>query len=216
VNVESYNVELEDDEGFVGDRASKGAFRGIIERWRKPLRDLGHDPFGEVSTDAITKKRLDGLMAAGDPEAAGVVHGAIEEFAQELALVTRRFLKLKGWKDTERIVFGGGFSGSRVGELAIGRASVILKADKIKVEIVIIRSQPDEAGLLGAVHLHPRGYSRPMTPSWRSISVGPISAPVSYSSILNVRQICRKPKSASSNCGATATRSSTAMMPSRG
>jgi hypothetical protein len=151
VDVESYNVELEDDEGFVGDRASKGAFRGIIERWRKPLRDLGHDPFGEVSTDAMTKKRLDGLMAAGDPEAAGVVHGAIEQFAQELALVTRRFLKLKGWKDTERIVFGGGFSGSRVGELAIGRASVILKADKIKVEIVIIRSQPDEAGLLGAV-----------------------------------------------------------------
>jgi hypothetical protein len=155
VDVENYNVELEDDEGFLGDRASKGAFRGIIERWRKPLRELGHDPFGDESTDAITKKRLDGLMAAGDPEAAGVVHGAIEEFAQELALVTRRFLKLKGWKDTQRIVFGGGFSGSRVGELAIGRSSVILKADKIKVEIVIIRSEPDEAGLLGAVHLAP-------------------------------------------------------------
>src|SRR3979409_81891 len=83
VDVESYNVELKDDEGFLGDRASKGAFRAIIERWRKPLRDLGHDPFGEDSSDAITKKRLDGLLAAGDPEAAGVVHGAIEEFAQE-------------------------------------------------------------------------------------------------------------------------------------
>jgi hypothetical protein len=86
---------------------------------------------------------------------------------RELALVTRRFLKLKGWKDAERIVFGGGFSGSRVGELAIGRASVILKADKIKVEIVIIRSEPDEAGLLGAVHLAPAWIFRPMTPSWR-------------------------------------------------
>jgi predicted NBD/HSP70 family sugar kinase len=155
VDVESYNVELKDDEGFLGDRASKGAFRAIIERWRKPLRDLGHDPFGEDSSDAITKKRLDGLLAAGDPEAAGVVHSAIEEFAQELALVIRRFLKLKGWKDAERIVFGGGFSGSRVGELAIGRASVILKADKIKVEIVIIRNEPDKAGLLGGVHLAP-------------------------------------------------------------
>ena len=30
--------------------------------------------------------------------------------------------KLKGWKDAERIVVGGGFRGSRVGELAIGRA----------------------------------------------------------------------------------------------
>jgi hypothetical protein len=155
VDVESYNVELKDDEGFLGDRASKGAFREIIQRWRKPLRDLGHDLFGEESTDATTKKRLDGLLAASDPEAAGIVHGAIEEFAQELALVTRRFLKLKGWKDVERIVFGGGFSGSRVGELAIGRASIILKAEKIKVEITTIRNEPDEAHLFGAVHLAP-------------------------------------------------------------
>ena len=155
VDVESYNVELKDDEGFVGDRASKGAFRAIIEHWRKPLRELGHDPFGEDSSDTITKKRMDALLATGDPEAAGVVHGAIEEFAQELALVMRRFLKPKGWKDAERIVIGGGFSGSRVGELAIGRASVILKADKIKVEIAIIRNDADEAGLLGSVHLAP-------------------------------------------------------------
>jgi hypothetical protein len=155
VDVESYNVELKDDEGLLGDRASRRAFRAIVEYWRKPLRDLGHDPFGEESSDALTKKRLDGLLASGDPEAAGVVHGAIEEFAQELALVTRRFLKLKGWKEAERIVFGGGFSGSRVGELAIGRASVILKADKVKVEITTIRHDPDKAGLLGAVHLAP-------------------------------------------------------------
>jgi predicted NBD/HSP70 family sugar kinase len=155
VDVESYNVELKDDEGFIGDRASKGAFRALIERWRKPLRDLGHDPFGEEPSDAITKKRLDALLASDDPEAAGVVHSAVEEFAQELALLTRRFLKLKEWKDAERIVIGGGFSGSRVGALAIGRASVILKADKIKVEITIIRNDPDQAGLLGAVHLAP-------------------------------------------------------------
>jgi ROK family len=155
VEVESYNVELRDDEGFVGDRASKGAFRAIIEHWRKPLRELGHDPFGEESSDTITKRRLDTLLANGDPEAAGVVHGAIEAFAQELALVARRFLKLKEWKQAERIVIGGGFSGSRVGKLAIGRASVILKADKVKVEIAIIRNDPDEAGLLGAVHLAP-------------------------------------------------------------
>jgi predicted NBD/HSP70 family sugar kinase len=42
-----------------------------------------------------------------------------------------------------------------VGELAIGRASAILKAEKIKVEIAIIRNDPDEAGLVGAVHLAP-------------------------------------------------------------
>jgi hypothetical protein len=29
VDVDSYNVELRDDEGFIGDRANKGAFRNI-------------------------------------------------------------------------------------------------------------------------------------------------------------------------------------------
>jgi hypothetical protein len=155
VEVESYNVELKDDEGFVGDRASKGAFRDFIENWRKPLREIGHDPLGDEPSSAMSKKQMDEVLASGGPEAAGVLHGAIEGFAQELALVTRRFLKLKGWKDIERLVIGGGFSGSRVGQMAIGRASVILKAEKIKLETVIIRNDPDEAGLLGAVHLAP-------------------------------------------------------------
>ena len=95
-------------------------------------------------------------MTKGDAEAAGIVQGAIEEFSQELALVIRRYLKTKGWKDTERIVVGGGFRASRVGELVIGRTSVILKAEKIPIELVPIRSDPDEAGLIGAVHLAPK------------------------------------------------------------
>jgi hypothetical protein len=127
VEVECYNVELKDEEGFVGDRASKGAFREFIEAWRKPLRELGEDPFGDEPSGAINKKRLDELLESGDSEAAGIIHSAIESFAQELAEVMQRFLKLKGWKQAERLVIGGGMTGSRVGELAIGRASVILK-----------------------------------------------------------------------------------------
>jgi hypothetical protein len=38
VDIESFNIELKDDEGFLGDRASKAAFRDILEKWRKPLR----------------------------------------------------------------------------------------------------------------------------------------------------------------------------------
>ena len=156
VTVDSYNVELKDDEGFIGDRASKGAFRDMIENWRKPLRKAGDDPFGDTPSDEITKKELDGLLAKGDPEAAGIVQGAIENFSQELALVIRRYLKLRDWKDTERIVVGGGFRASRVGELVIGRTSVILKADKVAIELVPVRNDPDEAGLIGAVHLAPK------------------------------------------------------------
>jgi predicted NBD/HSP70 family sugar kinase len=155
VEVISYNVELKDEAGFVGDRASKGAFRNFIDEWRKPLRRIGQDPFGNEQSAKIAKKKLDDLLTKGDAETAGIVQGAIESFAHELAGVLRRFLKLKSWKDAECIVFGGGFAGSRVGELAIGRASVLLKSEKIKTEIRIIRHDPDEAGLIGAAHLAP-------------------------------------------------------------
>jgi predicted NBD/HSP70 family sugar kinase len=154
VEVVSYNLELKGN-GFVGDRASKGAFRQFIDEWRKPLRRIGQDPFGKEQSDKIAKKKLDDLLAKGDVEAAGVVQSAIESFAQELASVLRHFLRRKDWKDAERIVFGGGFSGSRVGELAIGRASVLLKSEKVKSEIQVIRHDPDEAGLIGAAHLAP-------------------------------------------------------------
>ena len=149
VEVGRYNVELKDDGGFVGDRASKGAFREFIEEWRKPLRALGEDPFGKQPSSTIDKKRLDELLAAGDSEAA-----AIESFAQRLAEVTQRFFRLKEWKQTERLVVGGGIAGTRAGEIAIGRASVILKAEN-KVDIVTIRHEPNHAGLLGAAHLAP-------------------------------------------------------------
>src|SRR4030081_980016 len=133
VDVDSYNVELKDEDGFVGDGASKEAFHSIIENWRKALRKAGEDPFGDVKSEDISKKKLDALLSDGNPKAAGVVQSAIEDFAQELALVVRRFLKLKAWRDTERIVIGGGFRASRVGELAIGRAGVVLQADKLPV-----------------------------------------------------------------------------------
>ncbi len=155
VDVDSYNLELKDDEGFLGDRASKGAFRVILENWRKATRKKGDDPFGDESSEEISKKKLDSILTEGDPEAAGILQGAIEDFAQELALITRRFLKTKGWRDTERVMVGGGFRSSRVGEVAIGRAAVILKADGIALDMVPIRNDPDEAGLLGAAQLAP-------------------------------------------------------------
>jgi hypothetical protein len=107
VDVEAYNIELKDDEGFIGDRANKGAFRAFIDEWRKPLHEIGQDPFGDTSSHTLTKKELDVLLTSGDLEAAAIVHGAIESFAQELALVIQRFLKVKGWKDVERLVIVG-------------------------------------------------------------------------------------------------------------
>ena len=155
VDVDSFNVELKDDEGFLGDRASKGAFRKILDAQRKPLKKNGDDPLGSKSAQAIGKSALDEALLGDDIPAAALVIGAIEEFAQELAYVTQRFLKTKAWDDTERIVVGGGFRESRVGELAIARTDIILKSEGFKVDLVPIQYHPDEAGLIGCLHLAP-------------------------------------------------------------
>ena len=155
VDIDSFNVELKDDEGFIGDRASKGAFRKILETLRKPLKKSGDDPLGKKAAGDIAKSDLDEALVGDDVAAAALVHGAIEEFAQELAYVTGRFLKTKAWADTERIVVGGGFRQSRVGEIAIARTDILLKAEGYKIDLVPIRFHPDDAGLIGCLHLAP-------------------------------------------------------------
>jgi predicted NBD/HSP70 family sugar kinase len=155
VDVDSFNIELKDDDGFLGDRASKGAFRKILDDMRKPLKKAGEDPLGKKSADEIAKSELDKALSGEDVTAAALVHGAIEEFAQELAYVTGRFLKSKAWADTERIVVGGGFRQSRVGEIAIARTDILLKAEGFKIDLVPIRFHPDDAGLIGCLHLAP-------------------------------------------------------------
>jgi hypothetical protein len=155
VDVDSFNIELKDEDGFLGDRASKAAFRKILDSWRKPLRQNGEDPFGDEPSDKISKKVLDAVLAGEDAEASAVVHSAIEDFAQELAYVTRRFLKTTAWDGTERIIVGGGFRESRLGELAIARTGIILKSEDFDIDLVPIRFHPDDAGLIGTLHLAP-------------------------------------------------------------
>lgn len=155
VEVDSYNIETKDDEGFIGDRVNKGAFRDIVEKSRKVLRKKGGDPFGDTESENLSKDQLDKLLSEGDAEAAAIVQGAIEEFAQELARVIRRYLKLKAWRDTERVAIGGGFRASRIGELVVARTELLLKTDKVDIELAPIRNDPDEAGLIGCAHLVP-------------------------------------------------------------
>jgi len=155
VEIDSFNIELKDGEGFIGDRASKGAFRDILDKWRKPLRKSGEDPFGKEPSKNISKKVLDAILVGDDTEASAVAHSAIEDFPQELAYVTRRFLKSKAWEKTERIVVGGGFRDSRLGELAIVRTEILPKAEDFKIDMVPIRAHPDDAGLIGTLHLAP-------------------------------------------------------------
>jgi len=52
-------------------------------------------------------------------------------------------------------VVGGGFRQSRVGEIAIARTDIILKAQDFDIDLVPIRFHPDDAGLIGTLHLAP-------------------------------------------------------------
>lgn len=154
VNVDSYNVELREDGAFVGDRANKQAFRGRLDAWRERLGAVLSDPLGEGSA-VMHAQDLEQVLLHGEAEAAGVVLTATEEFAGDLADVCRHFLALPSWQGTERIIVGGGFRASRVGELAIGRAGVLLQAAGYRVTLRPIRPDPEQAGMLGAMYLLP-------------------------------------------------------------
>jgi predicted NBD/HSP70 family sugar kinase len=155
VHVDSYNLELQDQEGFIGDRASNRAFRAILDEWRQRLDEVDKDPLPDTPTDELSKKKIDKLLDSDDVESRGLIHSVIEDFAQELAGVIKRFVRSKGWQEVERIVVGGGLRQSKTGELAIGRATLLLKGNGLPVTLVPIRHHPDEAGLIGAAHLAP-------------------------------------------------------------
>ncbi len=155
VTVASYNLERRDKDGFIGDRANKGAFRDAINSWRKRVREGGDDPLGAVPTDDLSKKEVDALLKDPESEAAALVMAAIGDFGKALAGVIAQYLKEDSWKNTETIAVGGGFRDSKVGMMAIARAQILLKAEGLKVALKPIAHHPDEAGLIGAVHLIP-------------------------------------------------------------
>jgi predicted NBD/HSP70 family sugar kinase len=155
VEIDSYNLVIEDEAGFVGDKASKGAFRELLDDVRSILRTSGPDPLGGKASDEISKKKLDALLANGEAEAGAVVQSAIEKFAGRLAAVISRFLRQKTWRDTECIVVGGGLSASRVGKLAIARADILLKEAGTDIDMGPLHNDPDGAGVIGTAHLLP-------------------------------------------------------------
>ena len=154
VLVTGYNLEVRDADGFLGDKASRGAFMQHLADLRAGLDKIGADPLDHLD-EKPGKSELDALLD-GEAREAALVLSAVEHFSQALAGVIRRFLRQKSWAPVERIVVGGGFRQSRIGELAIARASIILQTQGVAVELVPIRHHPDEAGLVGAAHLAPK------------------------------------------------------------
>ena len=155
LRVEGYSLQLRDKDGFVGDQASQTAFRELLERWRKRRRKTGTDPLGKQHSRDLSKKQLDRVLR--EPSDAGdLMHGAIEEFAEELAFVIQRFTRQPSWKKVERIVVGGGFIESDVGERAILQTAAILEDMGVHVQLGRLSHDVDDGGLIGWVHLTPK------------------------------------------------------------
>jgi hypothetical protein len=155
VVIEGYSLELRDGDGFVGDVASRTAFRHMLDAWRKLFTTMaGKDPMGKKTTRELSKGELDAMLEK-DGIAAQAIAAASEDYALQLAHVVQRFLKHKTWKGVERIIIGGGFHQSEVGGMAIARAGKILKAEKVPVELRTLHHHADEGGLIGWVHLAP-------------------------------------------------------------
>ena len=69
VTVDTYNEELRDEDGFVGDRASGRAFRAILEDWRDKLRAAGR---GSVRRHADPRDlQVQARQGAGRARSAG-------------------------------------------------------------------------------------------------------------------------------------------------
>lgn len=153
VHVDDYGAPLLDsDGGYLGDRARSAAFDEALARVRHLLLRHGHHPADLPRPD---RDEADEALDGDEPIAREAVHAAIEAYARELAYVTGRLLALPAWRGTECIVVGGGLRDSRVGELAIARGASLLKEGGTPVAMRPIRHDPDEAGLLGGVHLLP-------------------------------------------------------------
>ena len=193
VEIDSYNLEIRDDEGFVGDQERLSGDPRKVARAAAVARTR---PAISPPTSQQEETRH---APCRDSEVGGLFHSAVEEFARELSGVIRRFLKVASWRGTEAIVLGGGFRvepGGRAGNRprrghAQGRGA--------RNRARLIANHPDEAGLIGAAHLMPswiEGFDGLLCGAQRH----------QYPRCSSSRPISTRPVSESPRSGATATK----------
>lgn len=155
VEVLGYSLELRQKGRFVGDQANTDAFRALFEKRRRHAARQDGDPFGRKAGKEISNSKLDTILRKGKASAVAVLHGAIDDYAAALVRVIKRYRRTRSWRKVAHIVVGGGFSGHRIGELAVARAGMMLADDGLDISLDTIRNDPDDAGLVGGIHLAP-------------------------------------------------------------
>jgi predicted NBD/HSP70 family sugar kinase len=150
VKVSGYGAKLPDPEqkdAFLGDRVSGRAF---VKLFHQRCRGC------KIKTPRNASERdIDRLLEDGDAAEERLVRDVAVEFGERLADVINAFLKWSYWKNTERIVIGGGMAARHVGDIALHAAQSRLLKTRPDLTLTKIHHHPDEAGLVGSVHLIP-------------------------------------------------------------
>lgn len=150
IKVSGYGARLADPEnpsGFLGDRVSGRAFVKLFKKRCKQCK--------LKAPDNPSESELDRLLDEGEAEEERLIRDVAVEFGFMLADVARTFLGWSYWRRTERIVIGGGMAARHVGQIAIHAAQARLMKSHPGLELEIIHHHPNEAGLVGSVHLIP-------------------------------------------------------------
>jgi histone H3/H4 len=157
VLIDGYSLVIRDAKGFIGDAASQTAFRKLLRTWRKRQRKRYlRDPLRGHDDQHVSKQVLDEVLSAPVASAASdMLDAAIEDFAEDLAEVILQYRRHESWKKVQRVVIGGGFPGSAVGEHALLQAASVLHQADCPIEVGRLCHDVDDAGLLGWVHLTP-------------------------------------------------------------
>ncbi len=149
-SVESHSLDIREEGGFLGDKASETAFRELLDDWRDRLGRFRPTPFGDAPTEELERDDLDeALQGHETPEAVEALHQALGEFAERLADVLARFLATPSWRGTQRIVCGGGLQSSEVGRRAVRLAERALAARGLRVPLASLHHNPDDGGMIG-------------------------------------------------------------------
>jgi hypothetical protein len=162
LDIGAYNLALcaPDDSGFLGDRASQTAFRELLDTQRREAR-TGADPFGDEPVAKLDADAIDHVLLGGDVDASHLVHAAIEHYVAAFTDVVEGFLDAPEWAQVQRIVLGGGFPATQAGGLARRRVRREVERRGLRVGVDALDHDPDDAALLGWVHLLPddaRGF----------------------------------------------------------
>lgn len=164
VHVSGYSAELSGPGGgkrYIGDQARGEALIDTYAEKAATAKRQEAEEADDIAED-VSYSDLDGMLRSEEGLEQTLARETAEGFANRLVAVISRFLQYRYWRDTQRIVIGGGLASSRIGTVVIANTAARIRTLHDGLQVTRIHHDADDAGLIGCVHLLPaeetRGY----------------------------------------------------------